>query len=153
MLKILFDMDGTIANLYGQGDWLECLQRGDSKPYKHAKPMLDMKELSNLCGDLISKGNEIEIVSWLAKDSDKEFNAATRKAKRDWLKENDFKATKIHLVKYGTPKARYKAVGDSLTILFDDNKDVRGDFESHDNCIAFEPNQILEIMKIAATIK
>lgn len=141
-MKIIFDMDGTIADLYGQGDWLECLENGDSKPYRVAKPLCDMARLSQICGDLIAKGIEIEIVSWLAKNSNKEFDAATRQAKRDWLKENNFKATSIHLVKYGTPKARYKKVGDSLTVLFDDDSRVRGDFENHKNCIAFNPVEI-----------
>lgn len=152
-MKVLFDMDGTIADLYGQPNWLKDLEATNSRPYEKAQPMVDMVRLAKVCGDLINKGHEIEIVSWLAKNSTKEYNKATRQAKRNWLKENNFKATKIHLVKYGTPKARYMNGGD-LNVLFDDNEQVRGDFEKHKNCIAFNPNEynICELLeRVAAT--
>ena len=41
-MKICFDMDGTIANLYGVENWLEYLIAEDVKPYAEAKVMLNM---------------------------------------------------------------------------------------------------------------
>ena len=35
-MRICFDMDGTIANLYGVENWLAYLVAEDVKPYKEA---------------------------------------------------------------------------------------------------------------------
>ena len=40
---ICFDMDGTIADLYGVQNWLEMLQAENPQPYRQAKPLLDIK--------------------------------------------------------------------------------------------------------------
>ena len=37
---IYFDMDGTIADLYGVTDWLPMLMNSGSTPYRVAQPML-----------------------------------------------------------------------------------------------------------------
>ena len=39
----LFDMDGTIAYLYGVYNWLDMLRNYDPTPYANAKPMWDME--------------------------------------------------------------------------------------------------------------
>ena len=84
MRTIYFDMDGTIANLYEVENWLPKLINSDPTPYEEAKPMIDMNDLSNLLKDLQSKGVKIGIVSWLAKNSTKEYDKAVRTAKRKW---------------------------------------------------------------------
>ena len=40
MKKIWFDMDGTIADLYGVENWLDYLLNGDAFPYKAAAPLV-----------------------------------------------------------------------------------------------------------------
>ena len=45
---IYFDMDGTIANLYGVENWLPLLRSCDASPYVNALPMLDMAKLWSL---------------------------------------------------------------------------------------------------------
>ena len=42
---IYFDMDGTIADLYGVPNWLDCLIAEKTKPYREAKPLVDMRNL------------------------------------------------------------------------------------------------------------
>ena len=39
---LVFDMDGTIANLYGVENWLEDLRSFNPRPYIVAEPMYDM---------------------------------------------------------------------------------------------------------------
>ena len=36
---LVFDMDGTIANLYGVNGWLEDLRNYNPRPYIVAEPM------------------------------------------------------------------------------------------------------------------
>ena len=126
MLKMIcFDMDGTIADLYGVKDWLPKLRNYNASPYEEAKPMWDMARLANA---LKASGAKVVVVTWLSKDSTKEYDMAVRKAKLEWLKENGFPFDKFHGVKYGTTKAncvrRYLAENE-LAVLIDDNAKVR----------------------------
>ena len=45
MCRINFDMDGTIANLYGVENWLEMLMAEDETPYAIAKPLVNLSLL------------------------------------------------------------------------------------------------------------
>ena len=51
--KICFDMDGTIANLYGVENWLAMLQSADPTPYEAAEPMLHLSTLARLFSTLV----------------------------------------------------------------------------------------------------
>ena len=136
MRTIYLDMDGTIANLYEVENWLPKLINSDSSPYEEAKPMIDMNDLSNLLKDLQSKGVKIGIVSWLAKNSTKEYDKAVRTAKRKWLKENiDITFDEIHIVKYGTRKDYI--VRDKNGILFDDELNNRNKWRG----LAIDPTE------------
>ena len=119
MKKIYFDMDGTIADLYSVENWLPMLRAEDATPYRIAKPLVNITRFNVLCGLLRRQGYEIGVISWLSKESSKEYKKAVRAAKREWLKKY-FPAcgNEIHLVQYGTPKhSIVKAKG---AILFDD---------------------------------
>ena len=70
---IYFDMDGTIANLYGCENWLDSLINGKTKPYREAKSMVDMRKLGKLLNALKANGYEIGIVSWLCKNGTDEL--------------------------------------------------------------------------------
>lgn len=118
-MTIYFDMDGTIADLYGVENWLDMLVNGDATPYAVAKPLIDMMYFCELCEKLQAVGYKIGIVSWLAKNSTKEYDKAVRQAKKEWLQQNiTFTFDEIHIVKYGTRK-NY-VVSDKMGILFDD---------------------------------
>ena len=45
---LVFDMDGTIADLYGVNGWLEMLRNEDALPYEIAKPLYDMDIMREL---------------------------------------------------------------------------------------------------------
>ena len=49
---IYFDMDGTIADLYGVNGWLDSLIAEQTKPYREAKPLVDMRQLGKLLNKL-----------------------------------------------------------------------------------------------------
>ena len=125
---VCFDMDGTIADLYGVNGWLEGLRSYKVEPYVQAEPMWDMPELVKLLMVLQSRGIEIRIITWLSMESVVEYDNAVRVAKREWLKEYSFPYDHFHGVKYGTTKAscvsRYLAE-EETAILIDDNAKVR----------------------------
>jgi hypothetical protein len=124
-MMYVFDMDGTIADLYGVENWLYELEHYIARPYKVARPMWNMARLAEL---LKASGAKIVVVSWLSKGSNKQYDEEVRNAKIEWLKANGFPFDKFHGVKYGTTKAsvvrRYLAE-DELAVLIDDNAKVR----------------------------
>ena len=124
---ICFDMDGTIADLYGVSGWLDGLQNEDPTPYLLAKPMWDMNALRSVLLRLAEQGWEIRVISWLAKDSTESYKKRVREAKLAWLKLFDFPTDKVHLVAYGTTKADcvWRYFDGEPMVLVDDNAKVR----------------------------
>ena len=126
MLKMIcFDMDGTIANLYGVENWLPMLHAFDPTPYEIAEPMWDMAELADLLHKAQTLGIEIRIITWLSKETTTEYDKAVRMAKQNWLAEQNFPFDHFHGVAYGATKADSIRRYADYAILFDDNRKVR----------------------------
>lgn len=122
---LVFDMDGTIADLYGVENWLSDLRSENPRPYELAKPMYSMDFLNGLLEYFKMLGWRIVITTWLAKNASKEYDELVRKAKIEWLKKYEFPYDEIHLVKYGTTKANCTRQLGGLQILIDDNEQIR----------------------------
>lgn len=122
---IVFDLDGTLADLYSVFGWLEKLRSYDATPYSAAKPIYSAEELIPLIAELKDRGFRIIVTSWLSKESTKEYDAAVRKAKKEWLAEYGFPYDEIHLVKYGTNKTKCSRGKAKYQTLVDDNAEVR----------------------------
>ena len=124
MKAIYFDMDGTIADLYGYKNWLELLHAEDTIPYEDCDVLVDAEELRQVLSAFIGLGITIGIISWGAMNGSREYCKRTRKAKIAWCEKHfPHIFTEFHVVKYGTPKHRVRKIRDS--ILVDDNADVR----------------------------
>lgn len=122
---IVFDLDGTLVDLYSVLNWLEKLRSYDATPYSAAKPIYNAEDLIPLIVELKNRGFRIIVTSWLSKESTKEYDAAVRRAKKEWLAEYGFPYDEIHLVKYGTPKTKCSRGKAKYQILVDDNAEVR----------------------------
>jgi hypothetical protein len=150
MLKMIcFDMDGTIADLYGVENWLEKLRAYDASPYLTAKPMCDMEELAFLLEVAQHRGIEVRIITWLSKDTNKDYDNMVRIAKQAWLKAQGLTIDHFHGVAYGATKAnsvRQYLENEDTAILFDDNAKVRQGWHLGD---AYDPNDcdICEVLK------
>lgn len=139
---ICFDMDGTIADLYGVENWLAKLRAEDASPYREAKPLYDMDELNLVLNALANEGWEIRVISWLSKDASAEYNKAVRLAKREWLAKYNFPVDKVHLVAYGTTKANSVRKYTAQAILVDDNAKVRDGWHLGDTIDPTEGNLV-----------
>ena len=125
---VVFDMDGTIADLYAVPNWLQMLRAEDPTPYAVAEPMWEMEKLADVLNALKVNGIEIRIVTWLSKDSTEEYKNLVRQAKLEWLEKIGFPFDNFHGVQYGATKAnsiRKYLAEDETAILFDDNEKVR----------------------------
>ena len=140
---IYFDMDGTIANLYGVNGWLDMIIARDTTPYTKAIPMVKMNVLARLLNKLQNKGYTIGIVSWLAKNSTTDYDERVATAKIKWLRTHlkSVKFDEIKIVPYGTPKE--KVVDFPKGILFDDEEPNRTNWTG----TAYDVNNIIEILK------
>ena len=142
-MRICFDMDGTIANLYGVENWLECLIAEDVKPYREAQVLLNMNSLARKLNKLQKQGHEIVVISWLSKCGSDNYNAAVTEVKKAWLKKHlgSVNFDEINIVKYGTCKAEFAKSADD--ILFDDEEPNRAAWTGK----AYDVNNILEVLR------
>ena len=142
-MRICFDMDGTIANLYGVENWLEYLISENEYPYANAKVMLNMNVLARYLNRLQKLGFEIGVISWLAKNSSENYDKNVTIAKKKWLVKHlksvsfDF----IKIVPYGYAKETF--CYSENDILFDDEIGNREAWKGQ----AFDEKNILEILK------
>ncbi len=140
MKKIYFDMDGTIADLYGVEGWLDYLTASNPYPYANARPLVNMQRLARLLNNLQKRGYEICVISWLARASTEAYDELVKAAKIAWLRKHlaSVNFDEIHIVAYGTPK---NTLGEG--ILFDDelpNRETWGEG-------AFDPKNIFEVLR------
>lgn len=139
-MMIWFDMDGTIADLYGVDGWLEKLMASDATPYRIARPLVNLQALARVLNRLQRDGYEIGIISWLAKNADEAYNEAVTDAKKEWLARHlaSVHFNRIDIVEYGTPKQNGRD-----GILFDDEIGNRKNW----NGIAYDVNAIIETLR------
>ena len=125
---LVFDMDGTIANLYEVENWLNDLRAYNPRPYVIAKPMYDMEMLATILNTLKEHGWKVVVTSWLSKESNRLYDRQVTKAKLDWLTRYNFPFDEIHIVKYGTSKSSCTKKLGGYQILVDDNEEVRNEW-------------------------
>ena len=117
---IYFDLDGTIADLYGFNGWFDCLQNEQVEPYTEAGLLVDGEQFRNFLAAGKAAGIVFGVISWGAKNASKDYQKAIRRAKVAWLKKNDLLKyfSELHVVRYGTPKSR--AAKNKTGVLIDD---------------------------------
>lgn len=141
-MRIMFDMDGTIADLYAVEDWLPKLRASDPSPYIEAEVMLNMSLLARYLNKLQKLGYEIGVISWTSKGGSAEYNEAVAAAKLSWLHQHLHSVSFdiLEIVDYGTPKQNF--LKSEEDILFDDNEEIRQEWTGE----AYEPSEILSTL-------
>ena len=140
-MRIWFDMDGTIADLYGVTDWLPAILARDTRPYEVARGIGNLALIARLLNQVQKNGHEIGIISWTAKNAPAEYNARIYAAKVGWLGKHlpSVNWDTILVKPYGTDKKVATGGG----ILFDDEKPNRETWGAG----AHEPAEIVEVLK------
>lgn len=138
--EINFDMDGTIANLYGVEGWLDDIIAESDRPYREAGTLLNCSSLARILNRLQRNGWKINIISWLAKNSTREYDKMVIGAKLEWLSTHlpSVKWDNINIVAYGTPKSSC-----GRGILFDDEQRNRREWRG----VAYDVDNIIEILR------
>lgn len=140
MKNIYFDMDGTIANLYGVEGWLDDIRAERVRPYAEAKPMVNFSVLARVLNRLTRNGYSVNVISWTARGGSAEYNEAVAEAKRAWLAKHlpSVRFENVFIVPYGTPKQNF-----GFGVLFDDEKPNRDKW----NGKAYDEKNIIAILK------
>ncbi len=140
-MNIFFDLDGTLADLYGVDGWLDDLMHESTRPYEIAKPLVNMSYLARLLHKAQRNGFKIGIISWTSKGGSDLYNGQVALAKMVWLHKHlpsvewDF----IKVVPYGTNKHETCGGG----ILFDDEEGNRKVWGAG----AYHPENILTVLR------
>lgn len=123
---LVFDMDGTIADLFGQENWLEDLRAERGGVYFNAPPLMDMEYLNNVI-QLFWDYFHIPtfIVSWGSKEPSFMYDRLAEKNKRNWLMMHlpAIPSEHIFVVRYGTDKASCVPDYCNNAVLFDDSEE------------------------------
>lgn len=140
MKNIYFDMDGTIADLYGCDGWLDDIINERVRPYAEAKPLVNMNSLARVLNRLVRNGYTVNVISWTAKNGRPDYNEAVANTKRKWLKKHlgSVQFENVFVIPYGTPKASC-----GYGILFDDEKPNRDNWNGQ----AYDEKNILQVLR------
>ncbi len=124
--KVLFDMDGTIADLYNVNDWLNKLQDSDASVFAEAKPLVDINAFKAYLRDMKTLGHSVEISTWLPKNATNQYKKAVIKAKAEWLVKYGIMELldAVNYLDYGVDKSQ--GVSD---IIYDDSDEVLLNFK------------------------
>ena len=142
-ITINFDMDGTIADLYGVENWLDYLIAENTLPYEMARPLVRLNHLARRLNTLQRNGYSIAVISWLSKSGSEEYNRAVTEVKIEWLRKHlpSVEWDRVTIVPYGTPKENF--CNNPLDILFDDEERNRNNWTGR----AYDVQNILEILR------
>jgi len=124
MKKLFFDMDGTVADLYGHEGWLEALQAEEKGLFLNLFPLHDMKIFNEMIMNLIKNGWSIGIITWLPMNGSVEYLETVAKEKWLWAQKWMPYINEFHALPYGTPKQNAPFQRAKQMVLVDDNLEV-----------------------------
>lgn len=121
-INVYLDMDGTIADLYNEPNWLEDLIAEKVAPFENAKPMTTEEVLFSI---FPKDKYEIKILSMTPKNAKKEYCKKVENAKNEWLDKYFPNITKRLYLPYGDNK---NLKNSKNAILVDDNDKIRENY-------------------------
>ena len=144
-MRIWFDMDGTIVDLYGVNNWLEMLIAEDETPYAIAKPIVNLSLLARLLNKVQRNGYEICVVTALAKNSTADYDEKVRNAKIKWLAKH-LKSVHFNEIKFVPYWYTKNDVNEGNDWLFDDEERHLSAWTG----TAYPANTMIEVLKALA---
>lgn len=131
-IKVYLDLDGTVASLYTEKNWLKRLQNEEAGLFLNLKPIINQETLLE---KFPKEKYEIVILSMTPKDASLEYCERVKTEKDLWLSEHFPSLTKRIYKKYGHNKNLKNSAN---AILIDDNEIIRNNWRG----VALNPAQL-----------
>lgn len=122
-IKLYLDMDGTIADLYNQENWLEDLRAEKCGIFTNLKPIITEQELLSR---FPLERYDIRILSMTPRHASKPFCKVVKNEKNEWLDTHFPKLKKRIYQRYSNNK---NLKGCANAILIDDNETIRNNWK------------------------
>ena len=123
-IKIYFDLDGTVYDLYNVENWLEKLRSEDASVFSEGNFIGDYNRFKTVCEKLVSVGVQFEVITWLPMQASEEYEIECTEVKREWVKKFMPFVTEFTAQSYGIPKQNAIKKRAKTMYLLDDNKEV-----------------------------
>lgn len=130
--NVYLDMDGTIADLYGQENWLEMLIEEKEGAFINCEPLTTEKVLLSL---FPKENYNIKILSMTPKNASKKYCEKVIEEKNLWLDKYFPNITERYYLPYGNNK---NLKNSKNAILVDDNEIIRNNFKG----LALDPMKL-----------
>jgi FMN phosphatase YigB (HAD superfamily) len=129
MKKIIFDLDGTLYDLYSIPDWEKKLRQEKENIFLEGKTFLN-DDFYEIIEELRNLGFTFDVATWLPMFATKQYEEKCKKEKEQWIRKNLKFINNIYIDSYGIPKQKMVKEKSSLMILIDDNIDVCKNWET-----------------------
>ena len=148
-IKLYFDMDGTIADLYNHENWLEKIRSGQPI-FNELKKMPRTNKVIYYLNQIEQHTDNVEvnIITWLPLNATIPQMIQYTEEKKEWSEKNFVRVSNFIALPYGSPK--HKAIlkeEKAYHLLFDDNAEVRNEWQGKYK-IAFDENNIVEVLRL-----
>ena len=120
--SVYLDMDGTIADLYGQKGWLETLRKETDGLFINCAPLTTEEELLTI---FPTNHYTIKILSMTPKNASKDYCKRVIAEKNAWLNKYFPQIKNRIYLAYGNNKNLKNSAN---AILVDDNETIRNNF-------------------------
>lgn len=123
-IKIYFDLDGTVYDLYSVENWLEKLRSEIASVFSEGDFIGDYNSFKTVCEKLVSVGVQFEVITWLPMQASSEYELECTEVKREWVKKFMPFVSEFTAQSYGIPKQNAIKKRAKTMYLLDDNKEV-----------------------------
>lgn len=123
MKRIIFDLDGTLYDLYNVPDWEKKLRQEKENVFLEGKTFLN-DDFYEIVEELLKIGFHFDVATWLPMFASPQYEEKCKREKEQWIKKNLKFVENIYIDTYGVPKQEMIKKKSSLMILIDDNLKV-----------------------------
>ena len=147
VIKVYFDLDGTVYDLYGLPDWLQKFRNEEPGVFIDGAPLVDLKKLKELCFSLMCSGVRFGVISWLPMGASEEYSRVCELEKKSWIELNLPFVSEVYIQEYGTPKQYAPSKRAKRMFLIDDSLEVRKMWETESQRKGIDAKNIFKFLE------